>query len=448
MWSWRQLWVEDESGVELPAERRQQTREVGGNLDRRWKSLGLALITAVILFATEGCALGGEHSVREPPDRAVSPVFYVNMYDEARPGYDDGYKIGRYSGGRPAPVGPVATGEQSERRQCGGVVWPSATQKRRSVFLYATEWACDGGRWDRLVAFTSTDGRSFARRRVVLQRRPGDSAFGFAFVVYDQRLFRAWWIAVRGGNGITVKRGQADLLYAESDDGLHFHQVGGVKAHIEQLDFLTRHRGRWYLFHTVERNKGDYAPALVTFTNPRQAHYRQAGFIGTTRQLSTTLTESAAAGDTTLAVGSTAGFRTGDLIVLSSVRGFVSEPKTVTAVRPGRLVVQPLDAAHAAGETVATADARKVAPSYVCRNANGVWGGIFTVYEAVPRTLLEMTLAYRAPSPRGPWRIDYRFPAPLFPMWNGAKKRSVENPTPLLRSPEVQRCSSPQAFRR
>ena len=339
------------------------------------------------------------------------------------------YTIGRYENGSASPVGSVVRGK------CLGLAWPSATRTPNgTVFLYATQWSCVRKRWDTVAAYVSHDvGRSFQPVGTVFSGRK-IGGLGPSFFVYDDGLFRGW-----------VGDGFGQLHYLESHDGVHFRQVGGVKGHVVQLDFVARYRGRWLMFETDGVKGGRvHVPMLTTFGNPRQAHYPEPVRIGTPRPTArTTLVGGVKAGASTLPVASTSRFSRGDLVVVAFRRQWLGiDIVRVTARSAHTLTLsRRLRFSHKAGDTVAVADGRKVAPSSVCVNRDGSWSGIFSVYEAVPQILYEATETFRARSPGGPWRVDRSAPvAPTLPLWNGVPKRSVENPSPLLSSPDVTPC--------
>ena len=339
------------------------------------------------------------------------------------------YTIGRYENGSASPVGSVIQGK------CLGLAWPSATRTPDgSVFLYATQWSCAQKRWDTVEAYVSHDvGRSFQPVGTVFSGST-IGGLGPSFFVYDKGLFRGW-----------VGDGFGQLHYLESHDGVHFRQVGGVKGHVDQLDFVGRYRGRWLLFETQAVKGGQvHVPTLTTLGNPRQARYPQPVRIATPRLTArTSLAARVPAGASTLPVASTSRFRLGDLVVIASRSQWLGiEIGRVTSRGTHTLTLsRRLRFPHEAGATVAVADGRKVAPSFVCVNRDGSWSGIFSVYEAVPGILYEATETFQARSPRGPWRVDRSAPAaPTLPLWNGVQKRSVENPSPLLRGPDVTPC--------
>jgi hypothetical protein len=187
-----------------------------------------------------------------------------------------------------------------------------------------------------------------------------------------------------------------------------------------------------------------HVPTLRTFGNPRQAHYPEPVRIGTPRPTArTTLVGGVKAGASTLPVASTSSFRRGDLVIVAFRRQWLGIDIGRVTARSGHTLTLSgrLRYSHKAGDKVAVADGRKVAPSFVCVNRGGSWSGIFSVYEAVSQILYEATETFRARSPRGPWRVDRSAPAaPTLPLWNGVPQRSVENPSPLLASPDVTRC--------
>jgi hypothetical protein len=384
------------------------------------------LAALLLLAAAAGCGAG------KPRERSVAgkgvaagKVFFVDMLDPSA----QSYTIGRYENGSARPIGSVA------RQKCLGLAWPSATQTpNRTVFMYATQWSCVRKQWDSVGVYVSHDnGHSFQLGGTVMSgRRIG--GLSSSFFVYDDGVFRGW-----------VGDGFGQLHYLESHDGVHFRQVGGVKGHVVQLDFVARYRGRWLMFETYGvRGERMHVPTLRTFGNPRRAHYPEPVRIGTPRPTArTTLLGGVKASASTLPVASTSRFRRGDLVVVAFRRQWLGvDIGRVTARDTHTLTLsRPLRFPHKAGDRVAVADARKVAPSFVCVNGDGSWSGIFSVYEAVPQILYEATETFRAGSPRGPWRVDYSAPAaPTLPLRNGVPKRSVENPSPLLSSPDVTPC--------
>jgi hypothetical protein len=321
-------------------------------------------------------------------------------------------------------------GEFDPNLSCAGVVWPAATEDHAGhLFLYVSERRCDEPVWRHVSLFVSANGTMFRRAGTVSTTPDGNTDLYSGYVVDDGGKFRGWFQTSDG------------LRYGESNDGLQF-RLRGPAGPGGQIDFIFKRRDRWYFLYTRPRRPDSWVPALMTF-DPRKERFRDAGPIASNRPIQTQMTGTARRGDSELRTGSTQGFSEGDLIVVAPSRGLADVVRVSGVGAKSLKLATPLRRSHQSGETVAVSDRRKVSPSFVCRRANGNWSGIFTVFEAVPGTLYEQTLAYRAPSLHGPWRIDYRAPAPVFTLDNrgDVPERSVENPTPVMTSPRLPHCA-------
>jgi len=379
-------------------------------------------MAAVVLLLARG--EGSTGGVAHRLSLARGP-FYVNSLDSGA----QSYTIARYVGGWPDPLGAVAEVARDPQRSCVGLAWPSVTRAPGGdVFLYASERTCGEPDWRRVTVWKSRDGRRFKRI---------GTAFGStspSYVVYDRGMFRAW-----------LSEDAVGVRYAESRDGVHFRKRGGARAPDVQVDYVFKHDETWYLLYTRHVSEDEWVPALMTFTDPVQGRYHDRGPIGRTRPVTARLAAPAARGATLVTLDDARGFRPGELVVIATDE---SKADVVQVARVRGRVLRlraALAQPHATGDRIALADARKLTPSYVCRERDGSWAGIFVPFQAFPDLLYEPTAAYRARSLRGPWRVDRSAPAPLLSLRNRELKRSAENPTPVARGPEVQRCGAAPA---
>ncbi len=238
-------------------------------------------------------------------------------------------------------------------------------------------------------------------------------------------------------------------MYAESRDGTHFRSFPGARARAGGIDrgamtvemvFRMPHRGGWRLLYTAFNGGLTRArPALMTFGDPRQRHYRKRGSIGGLRDLRATLTTDASAGDRRLRVAASP-FEPGDPVIVAAGSSVTPDASTIVDVRGDELLLSnPLRFDHPAGDQVAAADSRKMSPSYVCRSGRR-WSGLFTVFEPVPRTDSEYVVAVSANRLSGPFAPDRTSRFPLLSASNEEFERSVENPTPVTTSPQAPHC--------
>jgi len=151
------------------------------------------------------------------------------------------YFVGRYVGGRPAPVGAVAKGAFDGELSCAGLAWPSVTRSPAGDYLlYVSEQPCvkpgTAKPWSRVSMWQSKDGRKFKRRALVLAAGRGEEV-ATAHVVRDGSVYRAGFVVVAGG-----KSGPG---YAESSDGIRFERVAGTRAPVGQLDAVVKDGPTW-----------------------------------------------------------------------------------------------------------------------------------------------------------------------------------------------------------
>ena len=358
-----------------------------------------------------------------------SVPLYVNML-----GSSNRYSLGRYVNGEPDPVGSIA------RSRCD--LWgPSVTKARGHFWLYADESDCS--QWRHIILFKSRDGVHFRRYGAVIRRSHGEGELRMPYVVFDQGVFRAWYTVDAG-----PKLGQS-LVYAESQDGTHFRSFPGARARAAGIDrgamtvemvFRMRHRRGWRLLYTAFNAALTRArPALMSFGDPRQRHYRKRGSIGGLRDLRTTLTSDVSAGDRRLGVAASA-FQPGDPVIVAAGSSLTPDASTIVDVQGNELLLSnPLRFDHGAGDQVAAAGSRKMSPSYVCRSGKR-WSGLFTVFEPVPRAESEYVVAVSANRLSGPFALDRKSRFPLLSASNEEFKRSVENPTPVTTGPQAPHC--------
>jgi hypothetical protein len=357
-------------------------------------------------------------------DLARGP-FYVSTLDWTA----QTYSIARYSRGRPLPSGSVAAVHRDASKSCPGLNEPSITRDAGGTyFLYSSERVC-GARHPRVALWTSADGRRFTRRGEILT---GTGAWT-AYVVYDRGVFRAWY-AEQG-----PERG---LYYAESRDGLHFRRVGGRKGARPYAVRVVRAGRRWYVFYG-RRTRGRRPrtrAALLEFSDPHQATYTDAGPMTHDRPVGDTLSAVAGKGSRALRVAVPGRIRVGATVVVAGRAG------TGDAVQVRRVdgrwlhLDRPLRVRHAPGDHLALAESLGAVPSYVCRGRGGTWEGIFTTLQPLHETLFQLTLAYRARSIDGPWRVDRSAKAPVLAHENQQYRRVVVSPAPVTRRPDVAAC--------
>ena len=356
---------------------------------------------------------------REPIARGP---FYVSTLDWTA----QSYSIARYEHGRPQPYGALAAVRVDASKRCPGLTSPSVTRNSAGTyFLYASERTCHAPRDRRVTVWTSPDGVDFQRRG-----RVRGAAIEAGYVVYDRGVFRAWYSGSRG-----------ELLYGESRDGLRFAQVGGPKGPSGDPAFVVKNGEEWFLAQSSSRD-GHQVPTLLEFGAPRQPRYREVGFDVSRRGAGARVAARASRGQRSLELSSTRRVKPGDLIVVPA--GSVAADAAQVERVDGRTVRlrTSLRASHRPGDDVELAGGGSVAPSYMCRESDGSWAGMFTVYQALPSALYEITLVYRADSIRGPWRVDRGARAPILALENEQRRRAVLSPTPVTRGPAVRRCDA------
>lgn len=367
----------------------------------------------------------------KPVDRAARPTvaarpFYVTSLDAA----SSAHSIARYSKGFPDPAGLVVAAKIDGKAV--SFVHPSVTRDASGTyFLYALERRYGEPLFERIAVFTSRDGKKFSYRRAVFKGR----AFSSAYFVFDDGVFRAWYTQTPG------KR--PGIYYAESRDGLHFREIGGARSRPRYIDYVVRDGSRWYALMTTGVPRQPDEPFLATFRDPREAHFNDIGHVARARPISARLARPARIGARELVIEpGKSRLRRGDAIVLERASaGPTDDVVQIESVDGATLRLRgEVRFDYEPGDEIRVADRRRVGPSFVCRARDGTWKGIFSASAAFPRLPNELTLAYRAPSIRGPWTFDRTAVAPLLTLENEQITRSVSQPTPVTESPDVTKC--------
>jgi hypothetical protein len=337
------------------------------------------------------------------------------------------YALARYEQGRPQPYGAIARVSIDASRRCPGLSTPSVTRDAAGTyFLYASQRTCDKPVTRELTLWTSTDGVNFTRRGPVR----GDREMGGTHVVYDRGLFRAWYSRVDG-----------QLLYGESRDGRQFTRVGGGRAPAGDPEQVVKHNGEWYLVYS-RLHGAHQRPVLLKFADPRQPRYEEVAFDVPRRSTGARLAAPSATGQRAIDLTDAHAVKPGDLVVVAT-RGEEADASQVERVDGSTVRLRSgLGVAHTPGDRVELAGAGSIVPSYVCRERDGTWAGIFSVFQALPSTLYEVTLVYRAESINGPWRVDRHAQAPILALENEQRRRSVVAPAAPTRGVGVPRCGA------
>lgn len=347
--------------------------------------------------------------------------FYVSTLDAAA----QSYGVARYVDGRPSPVGELARVHVDASKRCPGLTSPAVTRGRDGEYLlYVTERVCDAPDRPRLGLWTSRDGRHF-RRRATVQASP---PMPRAYIVRDGDVFRAWY------------REDGMIHYAESSDGVRFTVLGGPKAAGATPGYVFKDGRRWYLLSN-RTSDGRSDAALFAFDDPRQPRYEDLGAIAPRRSAPKRVVTPARRGARTVELSGTRGIAKGDLLVIRGRLG--ADAIQVARIRGDKVrLASPLTVRHDPGDGLDLATAGSTLPSYVCRERDGTWAGIFGTADAVPGVLFEPALVYRAKSIRGPWRVDRSATAPILALENRQRRRSTQSPTAVSRGVGVRRCGA------
>jgi hypothetical protein len=195
---------------------------------------------------------------------AAAATLFVNMQSG-----DGRFKIGRYDGRSPSPVGAVAVGS--------GLWSPSAIKARGVRWLFAGESA--GATWKSVVLYTSTDdGRSFLRRGEVFRDERGVLT---PTIVYDEQRdeFHLWYSRDLSGAGWA-----SEIVHATSESGLSFTAEGvRFRAGVSTGPLAPAHAFRdgasWTLLVHDYTGAGYSAatPHVLSFADPRQPAYVYGG---------------------------------------------------------------------------------------------------------------------------------------------------------------------------
>lgn len=351
------------------------------------------------------------------------PVFYLNASGGSR------YTIMRFSGAFAHPTTPVIG--PSNDGGAANVAWPSAFKVSVPVTrVFASRYV--GSLWSSIGLWESPDGVNFTYKGAALTANASEpQGIGPSVVAHDTGDSDHWKMIymVRGaGTSLALADSPTGAVGSWTRRGVvmtateTWEAAGISPSHL----FKDTDSDKWVLlYHAYETTDRAYA-AMATADDVDGPYSNKTILMNPVSSRN--------------AVTGVAKFTNHGLMAKSPILG---QPHVLRQMTPPAMEVvvpvkfengvvyfdRPVFGDYTSGELAHVAT-NKIDPSFVERNPDGSWRGLWTGYGQFAGVLSEYTFEVSAPALAGPWSLSTS--GLSFQPWTASGILSTENPTPIV----------------